>query len=181
MRLSIHLQLLGAFCLFACAGEENGNPNSSSGGDGTAASAADWSGLCVSRCGWDQRCATATNPVSATCQVDCESDTTKPEVFRRGAVAVMKSCFETLDCASSDDKCSAQAILAVVADPTADSKYQSCRARYESCASSDPGSFSDDICTQRLLLTDATQPALDACLAGACAQVADCIDAVLGT
>ncbi len=181
MKLSIHLQLLGVFCLFACGGAENSNPNSPSGGDGTAASAADWSGMCVSRCGWDQRCATAGNPVSATCQTDCESDTTKPEVYRSDSVAVLQSCFASLACPGNDDQCYRQAILAVAADPTADSKYQSCRARYESCDSSDPGSFSDDICSYRLILTDAAQAPIDACLAGACAQIADCIDTVLGT
>ncbi len=181
MRWLIHLQLLGTFCVFACDGAENGNPNAASGGDGTPATAADWSSMCVSRCGWDQRCASASNPVSATCQTDCESDTTKPEVFRNDSVAILKSCFASLTCTSSDDKCYGQAILAIAADPEANPKYQSCLARYESCAASDPGSFSDDICSERLILTDAVQAPLDTCLAGACTQVADCIDGVLGT
>lgn len=181
MRLLIHLQLLGAFCLFACDGAETSNPNPPSGGDGTAASAADWSSMCVSRCGWEQRCATASNPVPATCQTDCESDSTKPEVFRNDSIAILESCFASLACTSSDDKCSAQAIIAIAADPTVNPKYQSCRVRYESCASSDPGSFSDDICSDRLILIDAVQAPIDTCLAGACAQVANCIDVVLGT
>jgi hypothetical protein len=181
MKFLIHLQMIAAVFLIACDGEETGNPNAASAGDGTAASATDWSSQCTASCGWRQRCASATDPASATCQTDCESDTTKPEVFRKGSLVVLQSCFATLACGASDDQCYTQAIMAVAADPTADPRCQSCLARYESCASSDPGSFSDDICYQRLILTDATQAPIDTCLASACAQVHDCIAAVLGT
>jgi hypothetical protein len=181
MKYLIHLQAIAAVFLIACDGDETGKAIIAPAGDGTAASAADWSSKCTASCSWEQRCASAADPASAACQTNCESDTTKPEVFRKGSLAVLQSCFADLDCSASDDKCYEQAIIAVAADPTADPKCQSCVARYESCASSDPGSFSDDICYQRLLLTDATQAPLDACLAGACAQVHDCIAAVLGT
>lgn len=165
----------------ACGGEETTPSTTGAGKDGTAAAAADWASMCTERCSWDQRCATADDPASDNCQANCESDATKPEVYRKDAVEVLQSCFGALGCASSDDTCFGQAILSISADPGTNAGYQSCRARYESCAASAPGSFSDDICSHRLLLTDATQAPLDACLAGACGQVADCIDALLGS
>ena len=181
MKFLIHMQAIAALFLIACNSEETSNPNAASAGSDTAASATDWSSKCTASCDWERRCASATDPASPTCQTDCESDTTKPEVFREDSLAILQRCFATLACGTSDDQCYTQATAAVAADPTGDPRCKSCLDRYESCASSAPGSFSDDICYQRLILTYATQAPIDTCLAGACAQVHDCIATVLGT
>jgi hypothetical protein len=172
---------LVAMLLFGCSTDEPTHSGTPSTGNAAPASAADLTNLCKEQCARDSRCATADDPVSATCQTDCEIERSKPEVWRSDALAVMANCFSTLACGSSDDGCSAQAIRSVVADPTTDPRYLSCRSRFDSCKASDPGSFSDDICTMRFVLTDAVQGPLDQCLARTCAEVNDCIDALLGT
>ena len=172
---------LAALFVLGCSADDPKHSGTPSTGNAPPASAADIAKMCENRCAWDSRCATTDNPASPTCQTDCEGETSKPEVFRTDALAVMASCFSTLACGSSDALCSEQAILSVVADPTTDSRYSSCRSRYDSCKASNPGSFSDDICTLRFILTDALQAPLDQCLAKACSEVNDCMDALLGT
>jgi hypothetical protein len=172
---------LPALLSFGCNSDDPKNSGTPSAGNPTPATAADLTKMCENRCAWELRCATTDNPASPTCQTDCESETSKPEAWRTDALAVMASCFSTLACGTGDDGCSAQAIRSVVADPATDPRYESCRSRYDSCKASDPGSFSDDICTLRFILTDAVQAPLDQCLAGACVEVNDCIDTLLGT
>lgn len=156
------------------------NDNPTTGNGATAATAAEVATHCDAVCGWDLRCSTATDPASPTCQSNCSLDFSKPEVYRSDTLATMRQCFEALGCGGGDDSCTGQGILAANPNPATDPGYLSCRSRYEACSASDPGNFSDDICSWRLLLTDAVQAPLDSCLALACTAVSACVDALLG-
>lgn len=173
------LSLLSALTFLACSADDPPATTDSTGSNASAANDSDVTATCDAICSKDTRCATANEPASSDCMSNCGADFSKPEVYRADALAALSACFGELGCDTTDDSCTEQAILAAVSNPTADPRYTSCRSRFESCNVSAPGSFSDDICSWRLILTNAVQAPLDDCLALDCDAVSDCIDGLL--
>jgi hypothetical protein len=72
--------------------------------------------------------------------------------------------------------------LVVSQDPNWETnpKLQACMARQDECSQAGSGaSFSDDHCVAYFLCTSEVVAEVDACLAGACEQIASCLAAVL--
>ncbi len=76
-------------------------------------------------------------------------------------LARQTECMRSLDCHTSDDTCSARAILSAYPDVSVVPAFQACLTRQKDCKAAGAGGFSDDSCGLRLYFVESAQVAFD--------------------
>ena len=125
-------------------------------------------------CDWDVRCSSGF-PLSI-----CEErkGKMKPEAYRAASLAADARCLASLSCDGYVEDCTVQVAQATAAsEPSRAETLGSCSARSDECT----GENQLDLlhCYTIMLLVDAVQPTVKACLAEACSQILSCLSTIV--
>ncbi len=161
-------------CLVACGPEKKDDD----GGFRSAGVTADTA--CAAECNRQQRCPdpAVTPPTPEECIATCRARLGTAPAYRSDVIDALGGCYQTLACGAGDD-CSSQAVLVVTSSPENDPQVKACLAQQQACATAGTP-FVADLCRTRLMLIPSAQTAFDVCLSKACAEIAACIDTVVG-
>jgi hypothetical protein len=154
---------------------EDGGESGGSGTEGQSDRARDSEpGICAAHIAWVQRCEDEPDFSYTTEWGEVECPMVAWHYAERAYVDAVVECFETLPCASSDDRCVEQGLRALgiesASDLADDAQLQRCLDVADACVE-----VIDDVCLAFVVFTPAGRSAASKCLDLPCADVEACI------
>jgi len=141
-----------------------------------AATEADVDAYLEAWCDWDVRCSPSF-PLSI-----CEERTgkMKPEAYRAASLAAIARCFASLSCDGYPEDCTVEvAQVTIASEPSRAETFTSCAARSDECTGENQLALLH--CYSVMVLVEAVQPTVRACLTESCSQIPVCHAAIVLT
>jgi hypothetical protein len=172
------LAVAGLCCAVAACDDDTSDGPSDGGGGNDVSSDGDTGGggdetmsFCEAKCAADERCDASTPD---TCVADCVADPPVEDLhlFSDTFLAAYEACLRDRECDASEQECVEAAFATLGPDFESEEPFVGCMSRRTECDSE----FSDDLCYDVAGYSDEAIADAEACLAGECTAVADCID-----